>query len=93
MTKRVGDGALDSWKALAEVFPGTPGQRCWVHKTANILAKLPKNKQAAAKEAIQQIWMAETRAEADEAFDLFVKKYEAKYPKTVAYPHFPIHNN
>jgi putative transposase len=79
----VGDGALGFWKALAEVFPGTPGQRCWVHKTANILAKLPKNKQAAAKEAIQQIWMAETCAEANKAFDLFVKKYEAKYPKAV----------
>ena len=80
----VGDGALGFWKALAEVFPGTPGQRCWVHKTANILAKLPKNKQAAAKEAIQQIWMAESREEANKAFDLFVKKYEAKYPKAVA---------
>ena len=80
----VGDGALGFWKALAEVFPGTPGQRCWVHKTANILAKLPKNKQAVAKEAIQQVWMAETRAEANEAFDLFIKKYEAKYPKATA---------
>ncbi len=80
----VGDGALGFWKALAEVFPGTPGQRCWVHKTANILAKLPKNKQTVAKEDIQQVWMAETRAEANKAFDLFVKKYEAKYPKAVA---------
>ena len=80
----IGDGALGFWKALAEVFPGTPGQRCWVHKTANILAKLPKYKQAAAKEDIQQIWMAETRAAADKAFDLFVKKYAAKYPKAVA---------
>ena len=80
----VGDGALGFWKALAEVFPSTPGQRCWVHKTANILAKLPKNKQAVAKEDLQQIWMAETRAEANKAFDLFVKKYEAKYPKAVA---------
>jgi len=79
----VGDGALGFWKALAEVFPGTPGQRCWVHKTANILAKLPKNKQAGAKEAIHQIWMAETREDANKAIDLFVRKYEAKYPKAV----------
>ena len=77
----IGDGALGFWKAMGEVFPGTPGQRCWVHKTANILGKLPKNKQAAAKEAIQQIWMAETRQAANKAFDLFVRKYEAKYPK------------
>jgi len=80
----VGDGALGFWKALAEVYGHTLGQRCWVHKTANILAKLPKNKQSAAKEAIQQIWMAETRAEANKAFDLFISKYEAKYPKAVA---------
>ncbi|MFQ5506943.1 MAG: IS256 family transposase [Planctomycetota bacterium] len=80
----VGDGALGFWKALAEVFANTPGQRCWVHKTANVLAKLPKNKQSVAKEAIQEIWMAATRADANKAFDLFVEKYEAKYPKAVA---------
>lgn len=80
----VGDGALGFWKAMAEVFADTPGQRCWVHKTANILGKLPKNKQVVAKEDLQQIWMAETRANANKAFDLFVKKYEAKYPKAVA---------
>ena len=79
----VGDGALGFWKALAEVFPGTSGQRCWVHKTANILAKLPKRKQPAAKTAIQEIWMAETREEAEKAFDLFGEKYETKYPAAV----------
>ncbi len=80
----VGDGALGFWKALEEVFPSTLGQRCWVHKTGNVLAKLPKNKQPVAKGDLQQIWMAATRAEANKAFDLFVKKYEAKYPKAVA---------
>ena len=80
----VGDGALGFWKALEEVFPEALGQRCWVHKTANILAKLPKAKQAAAKLALQEIWMAETREEANKAFELFIKKYEAKYPKAVA---------
>jgi transposase-like protein len=80
----VGDGALGFWKALAEVFPNAAVQRCWVHKTANVLAKLPKNKQSVAKAAIQEIWMAATRAEANKAFDLFVDKYEAKYPKATA---------
>jgi len=79
----VGDGALGFWKALAEVFPATSGQRCWVHKTANILAKLPKRKQPAAKTALQEIWMAETRKEAEKAFDLLGKKYETKYPAAV----------
>ncbi len=80
----IGDGALGFWKALAEVFPTTKGQRCWVHKTGNILGKLPKNKQPSAKVDIQNIWMAETRDEAGKAFDLFLEKYEAKYPKAAA---------
>lgn len=80
----IGDGALGFWKALAEEFPTTRAQRCWVHKTANVLNKLPKHKQAAAKEDLQEIWMAETRDNACTAFGSFVAKYESKYPKAVA---------
>jgi len=76
-----GDGALGFWKALPQVFPKTREQRCWVHKTANVLDKLPKRMQPGAKEKIQRIYMAETRQQAGEAFDLFLKMYEAKYPK------------
>jgi len=76
----VGDGALGFWKALAEVFPNTKEQRCWVHKTANVLDKLPKGKQPKAKSMIHEIWMAETRAEAVRAFDAFLENYQAKYP-------------
>ena len=77
----IGDGALGFWNALAQVFPTTSGQRCWVHKTANVLDKLPKNKQPAAKAMIHQIWMADTRQEASQAFDAFLETYQAKYPK------------
>lgn len=80
----IGDGALGFWKALAEEFPTTRPQRCWVHKSANVLNKLPKHKQAAVKSDLQDIWMAETRAEANTAFDACVAKYKAKYPKAVA---------
>ncbi|MCH9033896.1 MAG: IS256 family transposase [Planctomycetes bacterium] len=76
-----GDGALGFWKALPQVFPKTREQRCWVHKTANVLDKLPKRIQSGAKELLHQIWMADTRKHADEAFDLFLKTYQAKYPK------------
>jgi len=76
-----GDGALGFWKALPQVFPKTREQRCWVHKTANVLDKLPKRMQPGAKEKIQRIYMAETRQQAGEALDLFLKMYEAKYPK------------
>lgn len=76
-----GDGALGFWKALPQVFPQTREQRCWVHKTANVLDKLPKRMQPGAKEKIHQIYMADTRRHAGEAFDLFLKTYEAKYPK------------
>jgi putative transposase len=76
-----GDGALGFWKALTQVYPNTREQRCWVHKTANVLDKLPKNKQPGAKEMIHEIWMADTREHASQAFDLFLETYGAKYPK------------
>jgi len=76
-----GDGALGFWKALAKVFPATRQQRCTVHKTANVLDKLPKRLQPQAKAKLNDIWQAETRAEAERAFDLFLSTYEAKYPK------------
>jgi len=77
----IGDGALGFWKALPQVFGTTGGQRCWVHKTANVLNKLPKSQQAKAKAALHEIWMAESRAAADQAFDHFLVTYEAKYAK------------
>jgi transposase-like protein len=76
-----GDGALGFWKALAQVYPATREQRCWVHKTANVLDKLPKRLQPEAKNKLHQIWMAETKADAEQAFDLFIATYQAKYPK------------
>ena len=77
----VGDGALGFWAALRKVFGTTREQRCWVHKTANVLNCLPKSKQGKGKSMLHEIWMAETRAEAERAFDLFVETYQAKYPK------------
>ena len=77
----IGDGALGFWKALPQVFGATREQRCWVHKTANVLNKLPKHLQPKAKSDLQQIWMAETREKAHVAFDTFVQSYEPKYPK------------
>jgi transposase-like protein len=77
----IGDGALGFWKALPKVFPTTRSQRCWVHKTANVLDKLPKRLQARAKEAIHDIWMADTREAANQAFDSFLETYGAKYPR------------
>ncbi len=77
----VGDGALGFWKALRQVFPTTKEQRCWVHKTANVLDKLPKGQQPKAKAMLHDIWQAETKAEAEKAFDLFVATWEAKYAK------------
>lgn len=76
-----GDGAMGLWAALAEVFPATRQQRCWVHKTANVLNALQKALQAKAKSELQQIWMAATREDANAAFDRFIKTYRAKYPK------------
>jgi putative transposase len=77
----VGDGALGFWKALRQVFPTTREQRCWVHKTANVLDKLPKGQQGKAKAMLHDIWQAETKSEAEKAFDLFVATWEAKYAK------------
>lgn len=76
-----GDGALGFWKALKKVYPKTRQQRCWVHKTANVLDKLPKRLQSAAKEKLHDVWMAETRLHACQAFELFLETYGAKYPK------------
>jgi putative transposase len=79
----VGDGALGFWKALPQVYPKTRQQRCWVHKTANVLDKLPKRLRAEAKDKLHDIWMADTREHANQAFDLFERTYQAKYPQTV----------
>ena len=77
----IGDGALGFWAALDEVYPETRPQRCWVHKTANVLNYLLKSVQPKAKQALQEIWMAATRKEAYRAFDLWVDTYQVKYPK------------
>jgi putative transposase len=80
----VADGALGFWKAVGEVWSKVREQRCWVHKTANVLNKLPKSIQPKAKTALQNIWMAETRKDAEAAFDRFVELYRVKYDKAVA---------
>jgi transposase-like protein len=77
----VGDGSLGFWKAVRQVWPEVKEQRCWVHKTANVLDKLPKGVQPKAKEMLHAIYQAPGRAEAEKAFDLFLRTYEAKYPK------------
>ena len=69
----IGDGAMGFWAALVKVFPETRKQRCWVHKTDNILNKVPKRVQPKVKKALHEIWMAETRQDAYRAFDLFVQ--------------------
>jgi putative transposase len=79
----VADGALGFWKALGEVWPTTREQRCWVHKTANVLNKLPKSLHSKAKRALQDIWMAETKRDAITAFDAFAESYGIKYDKAV----------
>lgn len=79
----IGDGALGFWAAADQIFPGMRHQRCWVHKTANVLNKLPKSAQPKAKQALHEIWMAETKKDVEAAFDLFVTTYEDKYPGTV----------
>ena len=79
----VADGALGFWKALGEVWPNTAEQRCWVHKTANVLNKLPKSLHAKAKRALQEIWMAETKKDAGMALDAFAQSYGIKYDKAV----------
>lgn len=77
----IGDGALGFWKAIRQVYGETREQRCWVHKTANVLNDLPKGKQPKAKSMLHDVWMAETKAEAVKAFELFVGTFQAKYPK------------
>jgi len=79
-----GDGALGFWAALREIYPATQEQRCWVHKTANVLNKMPKSLHPKAKSMVQNIWMAQTRAKANEAFELFIETFEPKYAKAVA---------
>lgn len=79
----VGDGALGLWKAVAKRWPNTSTQRCWVHKTANVLNKVPKAVQPKVKEALKDIWMAETRGDANKAFDSCIKRFDAKYPKAM----------
>jgi putative transposase len=79
----VADGALGFWQAVEEVWPQTRGQRCWVHKTANVLNKLPNSQQPKAKRALQEIWMAETKKDALAAFDAFVETWGVKYDKAV----------
>jgi transposase-like protein len=76
----IGDGALGFWKALAKCYPDTRHQRCWVHKTANILSALPKSVQPKVKAALHDIWMAETQDEAHKAFDRALVRFEPKYP-------------
>src|SRR5260370_15473350 len=80
----IADGALGFWKAAGEVWPKTREQRCWVHKTANVLAKLPKSQQPKAKRALQEIWMAETKAAAELAFHAFTARYTPQYQKPPA---------
>ena len=79
-----GDGAMGFWSALSKIYPECEHQRCWVHKTANVLNKLPKSVQPKVKSALHDIWMAETQEEAEKAFDNTVKRFEAKYPKAMA---------
>ena len=80
----VGDGALGFWKAIEEVFPGTRHQRCWVHKTANVLNKVALSVQVNMKADLREIYGAPTRAAAEAAIDMFADKYGAKYDKAVA---------
>jgi transposase-like protein len=79
----VADGALGLWQAAEEVWPKTRRQRCWVHKTANVLNKLPKSQQGRAKRSLQEIWMAETKKDALVAFDAFIESWGVKYDKAV----------
>ena len=78
-----GDGALGFWAALDEVFPTTTHQRCWMHKTSNVLNYLPRTTRAKAKDDLHQIWMAEGRDEAEKTMSLFAEKYSAKYPRAI----------
>jgi transposase-like protein len=77
----IGDGALGFWAAVRKVFPSIAEQRCWVHKTANVLNKLPRGLQGKAKAMLHEIWMAQSKSQAEKAFDLFMETFAAKYPK------------
>ena len=79
----VGDGALGFWGALTEVFPATQHQRCWMHKMANVLDKLPKSQREKAKSMLQDIYMAATEREARGAWNDFIEEYQLKYTKAV----------
>jgi transposase-like protein len=78
-----GDGALGFWKAIKQVYPATRHQRCWVHKTVNVLDKLPRGQQVSAKNILHEIWMSATKADAIKAMEKFAATYQAKYPKAV----------
>lgn len=79
----VGDGALGFWNALSKVYPDSRHQRCWVHKTANVLNKLPKSMQPKVKAALHEIWMASTREDAHKAFNNTLELFDAKYPQAM----------
>jgi putative transposase len=79
----IGDGALGFWKALRQVYPSTTAQRCWVHKTANVLNKLPKGQHPSAKSMLHEVWMSATKEDATKALEKFLATYQAKYPKAV----------
>jgi transposase-like protein len=80
----VGDGAMGFWGALEEIYPSTQQQRCWCHKIGNVLNTLPTSVQPKAKQALHEIWQADTRVAAEQAFDVFLETYELKYPKATA---------
>ena len=80
----IGDGGLGFWAALEEVFPQTHHQRCWVHKSANVLDNLPKTIQAQAKARLHQMYLSPTRQDAQDAYEDFLSLYDAKYPKACA---------
>ena len=80
----IGDGAMGFWGALEEIYPSTQQQRCWCHKTRNVLNALPKSVQPKAKQALHEIWQAPTKATAEDAFDVFINTYDVKYPKATA---------
>ena len=80
----VGDGALGFWAALSELFPTTATQRCWMHKSGNVLTYFPKSGQAKAKQGLHENWMAETWSKAERAFDQWLERYDDKYPKATA---------
>ena len=79
----VGDGALGFWSAISKVYPATKHQRCWVHKTANIMNNLPKSSQSKARSLIKDIYTADTRKQAEDVIGYFCEVFEPKHPKAV----------